>query len=162
MDAIELGKLRARLAFAIEELNHAHAADVFLQKCVDAGDGRAYPAIGVTNSISEDPGAQKKQRHHGKGGQRQFPVHLQHDEDEKHQKKHVVHHGRNARGKQIVQRVHVGGYPRNQAADWAAVVKTYRQPLQVFEDFLAHVVHGVLADLLHDTHLEIHEGKAQN
>ena len=102
------------------------------------------------------------QGQHGKGGQRQPPVHAQHDDDEEDQQEGVVDHGGDAGGEEVVQRVHVGGDARDQAADGAAVVEAHRQALQALEDFLAQVVHRFLADLLHDAHLQILKGEAQS
>ena len=53
--AVEVGELLARLFFVVEELHDAHAADVFLQKGVDARDGRADAAIGVADFVAENP-----------------------------------------------------------------------------------------------------------
>ena len=105
--------------------------------------------------------AHEREGDHGKSGQGQLPIHAQHDENEENQKKSVVHHGRDAGGEKVVQGVHVGGHASDQAADGAAVVEAHRQALQVLEDLLPQVVHGVLADLLHDANLEIHKSKAQ-
>ena len=100
------------------------------------------------------------QRQHGKSGQRQLPVHVHHDRAEEDQQEGVVGHGRDAGGKQVVQRVHIRGHARDQAAHGAAVVEAHRQALQVLKDFLAQVVHGVLADVLHDADLEVHERRS--
>ena len=100
-------------------------------------------------------------RHHGESGQRQPPIHPQHDHDEHKQQKSVVDHGRDARGEQIVQRVDVGGHARDQAPDRAAVVEAHRQALQALENLLAQVVHRFLADLLHHPHLQVLKGEAQ-
>ena len=72
----------------------------------------------------------------------------------------VVDHGDDAGGEQIVQRVDVGGDARDQAADRAAVEEAHRQALQVLENFLAQVVHRLLADRLHDANLHVLQGEA--
>ncbi len=161
VQAIELGELVAGLALAVEELHDAHAGDVLLQEGVDAGDGGADAAVGVAHAIAEHPRGKEDQRHHGKGGQRQAPVHLQHDEDEEDEQEGVVDHGGDAGGEQVIERVDVGGDAGDQAADRAAVVEAHGQLLQMGEDFLAQVVHGFLRDLLHDANLDVLEEKAQ-
>src|SRR5437773_7726409 len=45
--AIALLEFIHGLAFAVEKLHNAHAGNVFLEKSVDAGNGRADAAIGV-------------------------------------------------------------------------------------------------------------------
>jgi hypothetical protein len=70
-------------------------------------------------------------------------------------------YSRDAGGKEVIQSVHVGGHARDEAADGAVIVEADRQALEVLKDFLAQVIHGVLADLLHDANLEVHKGKAQ-
>ena len=62
---------------------------------------------------------------------------------------------------EIVERVHVGGGARHQPPDRAAIEETHGQPLQMFEDFLAQVVHGFLSDPLHDADLHILQAKAR-
>ena len=159
--AVEVGELVAGFSLAVEKLHDAHAADVFLQEGVDARDGRADAAIGVADLVAEEPGGHEDEGHDGEGGQRQPPVHPQHDDDEDHQQEGVVDHRGDARGEEVVERVHVGGHARDQAAHGAAVVEAHRQALQVLEDLLAQVVHGVLADLLHHADLQVLEGEAQ-
>ncbi len=146
---LKYGELLARFFFVAEELHDAHAADVFLQEGVDARDGRADAAIGVADFVAEDPGGHEDERHHREGGQRQAPVHVQHDEDEDDQQEGIVDHGGDAGGEEVVERVDVGGDAGDQAADGAAVIEAHRQTLQMVENFLAQVVHGFLADLLH-------------
>ncbi len=160
VDAVELGELVTRFALAIKELHDAHPADVLLQERVDAGDGGADAAVGVAHPVAEDPRRQKDEGHHRKRRQRQPPVHLHHDEDEHQQQEGVVDHRRDTRGEQIVEGVDVGGDAGDQAADRAVVVKTHGQALQALEDFLAQVVHGVLADPLHHAHLQVLEEKS--
>ena len=67
----------------------------------------------------------------------------------------IVQHGDDTRGKKIVQCVHVRGRAGHQPADRTAVEEAHRQALQVFEDFLAQVVHRFLPDPLHDSHLRV-------
>ena len=161
VDAIQFGELVLRFLFPVEQLHDAHAADVFLQERVDARDGRADAPVGVAHAIAENPGGDHDQRQHGEGGQRQAPVHLHHDRADAKQHDGVVGHGGDARGEQIVERVHVGGHARHQAAHRAAVEEAHRQALQALEDFLAQIVERLLADVLHDADLQVLHGEAQ-
>ena len=108
---------------AIEDLHHAHAGDVFLQERVDARDGGADAAVGVAHAVAEEPGGHDDERAAPRSvARREPPVHV-----EKHTR--PMHASRktsltmvdDARGEQIVERVHVGGDARDQAADRAAV-----------------------------------------
>src|SRR5713101_6347173 len=56
---------------------------------------------------------------------------------------------------EIVEGVHVRGHAGDEAADGIAVEIAHRQTLHVAEDFTAHVVHGLLADALHDANLDV-------
>ena len=64
-------------------------------------------------------------------------------------------------GEEIVQRVNVGRDASDQAADGASIVEAHRQRLQTRENFLAHVVHCFLADVLHHAHLHVLHGETE-
>jgi hypothetical protein len=81
VDGIHFGKLVEGAFFAIEQLQHNHAAHVLLQVCVDSGDGHANPPIGIADPVTEKLSGDADQRHHGKRDQSQLPVHAQHDGD---------------------------------------------------------------------------------
>ena len=66
--------------FAVEELDHAHAADVFLGEAVDAGDGGADAAIALADAVAEDARDDENERQDGEGQQRQPPVDAEHDD----------------------------------------------------------------------------------
>ena len=51
--------------------------------------------------------------------------------------------------------VDVRGHARHQAPHGIAVKVGHRQALKMPENFLAHVVHGLLADALHDANLHV-------
>src|SRR3984893_4315304 len=71
------------------------------------------------------------------------------------EQKEVVDHGDDARGEQVVEGVDIGGYARQEAAQGIAVEVRHGQPLDVAENRGAHVVHGLLADALHDANLDV-------
>jgi len=74
--AITLLKFFDGLVFAVEELHHAHAGNVFLKKSVDAGNGRADAAIGVADELAKDHGDDQDAGQDGKRIQRQAAVDL--------------------------------------------------------------------------------------
>src|SRR5262249_38777664 len=107
--AIALAELRAGFRFAIEELHHGHAGNVFLEEGVDAGDGRAYAAIRVAHELTENHGddedaRQDGQRVHGQAGV-DFEEQAGHDREQEE----VVDHGDHAGSEEIVQGVNVRG-----------------------------------------------------
>ena len=160
--AVQDGELLGGLGLAIEQLHDGHAADVFLKESVDAGNGRADAAVGIAHFVAEDPGGAHNQREDGKSHQSETPIDFQHDSGEEDQENRVVEHGGHAGSKQIVERVHIGGHARDQTPDGRTVVKTHRHALEMPEDFLAQVIHGLLAHALHHAHLEILEKKPRN
>ncbi len=93
------------------------------------------------------------QRQHGKGDQRQPPVHPQHDGDNQNQNENVLEDGKDPRGKHLVQRVHIAGQPGDQAPHRIAVKKADVHPLDVAEDLAAHVEHDLLPGPLHQVGL---------
>ena len=76
--------------FAVEELHHAHARDVFLGKAVDARDGGADAAVALADVVAEDARDDENQRQHGEGEQRQPPTDGEHDDghDGEHERRH--------------------------------------------------------------------------
>ena len=69
------------------------------------------------------------------------------------QREQVAEHRDDARGEQLVDRVHVGRDPRHQPAHGVLVEVADVQPLQVGEDLPPHVQHDALAGQLHDVGL---------
>ena len=79
--AVDRFKVLVGALLAIEELHHAHAADVFLREAVDARDGGAHAAVALAHVLAEDARDEQDEGQHGEGQQRQPPVHAQHDDD---------------------------------------------------------------------------------
>ena len=148
---------------AIEELDHAHAGDVFLRKGVDARDRGADPTVGVADTFAEDAGDEDDDRQDGEGDEREPPVHAQHHEDDAEQDEDVLEDCEDAGGEHLVQRVHVGGEAGDEAADGVAVEEGNVHALQMAEDLGAHVVHDLLAGPLHEVGLRElkHVGEAE-
>ncbi len=74
VQAVDVFKVVVGALLAIEELHHAHAADVFLGEAVDAGDGGADAAIALADVVAEEARDDQDQRQNGEGDQRQPPV----------------------------------------------------------------------------------------
>jgi hypothetical protein len=62
-----------------------------------------------------------------------------------------------ARGKQLVEHIHVGRYTRHQAPDGMAVVEAHAHRLQVAENFMTQVEHDALSGVIH--HLDLRGAK---
>ena len=107
MFSVGLLELLEGALFAIEELDHAHAAHVFLGVCVDLGDRRADQAIAPTNGNTKQPRDVHDHRQHCERQQGQRPAHAQHNGHNEDEHKHVFKDGEHARGKHFVQRVHI-------------------------------------------------------
>src|SRR5260370_39235021 len=152
--AIALLKFLDGFAFAVEELHNAHAGNVFLKKSVDAGNGRANPAIGVADELAKNHGDDEDAGQDGKSIERKAAVDLEEQSGHDHEEEEIVDHGNDAGGEEIVEGIDVRGHARDQPADGIAVEITHRQTLQAAEYFAAHVVHGLRADALHDANLD--------
>src|SRR5216684_762515 len=153
--AIALLKFVHGFAFAVEELHDAHAGNVFLEECIDARDGRADAAIGVAYELAENHGDDEDAGKNGESGQRQPRIDLEKQGGHDHEEEEIVDHGDDAGSEEIVEGVHVRGHAGDEAADGIAVEIAHRQTLHVGEYFAAHVVHGLLADALHDANLDV-------
>src|SRR6266403_827191 len=143
------------LALAVEELHDAHTGNVFLEERVDAGDGRADAAIGIADEFAEDHGDDQDAGKDGESVESQAFVDREEQAGHDREEKEVIDHGNDAGGEEIVERIHVRGDARDQAADGIAVEIAHGQALHVGENFAAHVVHGLLADALHDADLDV-------
>ncbi len=73
------GKLVVGALFAVEQLQHQHAGDRFLQEGIDARNRNPDTAIGIAHLVAEDLGRVDDERKHGKGQERKLPIHVQHD-----------------------------------------------------------------------------------
>ena len=102
------------------------------------------------------------QRQHAKRNQRQPPVHAQHDDDDQNQHKNVLEDGKDARGKHLVQRVHIAGQPGDQASHRVAVEEADVHALDVAKDLAAHVEHDLLPGPLHQVGLHELQQVAQH
>src|SRR5260370_31731306 len=71
-------------------------------------------------------------------------------------------HGKGGGREKFGQGVEVRGDTSDKAADGIAVVITHRQAMQVRKNSGAHVVHGLLADALHDTDLDVLGEEVEN
>ncbi len=139
----------------MNNLHHAHAGNVFLEERVDARDGGADAAVGVAHELAEEICDHENEGQHGERIKRQPVVHGEKQRGHDGEEEEIVDHRHDAGGKEIVQGVDVGGYARHEAADRVAVEVAHRHALDVRENFAAHVVHGLLADALHDANLRV-------
>ena len=152
--AVDGFKVLVGALFAVEELHHAHAGDVFLRKAVDARNGGAHAAIALAHVVAEDARDDENQRQHGEGQQRQPPTDGEHDSGHDGEHEEVVHDGQNAVGEHVVDGVHVGGEARDQAADGMNVKEADMHALHVAEDVAAQIEHDLLAGPLHQVNLD--------
>ncbi len=141
---------RAAARFAIEELQHGDAADVLLQIGIDARDGDANAAIALLHRAPELHGHQHHQRHHRQQERGHARAQFEHRHDDEAQHQQVAQDHEQAGGEQLVQRVHVGGDARDQAAHGIVIVEGEVQSLQVRHHFAPQVEHGFLSHPLHD------------
>src|SRR6516225_913006 len=152
---ITFGKFVLGLCLAIEKLHHTHARDVFLQQSVDARNSSADVAIGVPDVFPENQRDNQDAGQDGQGIQSQMSIDFEQQASHDREQKEVVDHGDDPRGKEVVERIDIGGNPSYQAADRIAIEVAHRQALHVAENLAPHVVHGLLAHPLHDANLHI-------
>ena len=110
-----------RPLLAIEQLQHDDAGHVFLQICIDPGDGDANAPVALAHLAAEDRGRVEDERQHGEGDQRQPPVHFQHDDQDAQQHEDVFEDRHHAGGEHLVQRVHVAGDAGDETPDRVSV-----------------------------------------
>src|SRR6266446_1046740 len=152
---IALGEIGAGFLLAVEDLHDAHAGNIFLQEGVDLGDGGADVAVGVAHVVAEDEGDDQDTGKNGERVEGQARVHPEEQTGHDREEEKIIDHGDDAGGEEIVEGVDVGGDASDQAADGVAVEVAHRQALEVRENSGAHVVHGLLADALHDADLNV-------
>ncbi len=136
-------------------MHDAHAGYVFLEECVDARDGGTDAAIGVADELAENHGDDEDAGENRKRVECETLVDFEQQAGHDDEKKEVVDHGDDASSEEIVEGIHIRGDARDQPADGVAVKVAHRQALHMAEDFTAHVVHGLLADALHDANLDV-------
>src|SRR5579863_8812575 len=139
--------------FAIEELHHAHAADVLLGEAVDACDRCPDPTIALAHTVAEDARDDEDYGENGEGQQGQPPVDAKHHDGHDRQREEVVDDSQNAAREHLVDRIHVGGETRDQTPDRIRVEEADVQSLHVAEDLAAQVEHDLLAGPLHQVSL---------
>jgi hypothetical protein len=131
MLTVDLLEAREVQPLPAKELHRRHPGDVFLQKRVDACDPAAYHPVQLADVAAEPLGDEHDQRQHDERHDRQPPVHPQHRRHDADEHERVAEHRHDTRREEIVQRVHVGGDARHQAADRITIVVAQVQPLQV-------------------------------
>src|SRR5258708_38138902 len=162
MHVVDVRELVVGAALAIEQSQHRHAADVFLQMRVDARDGDADAAIRVTHFDTEHLRGIDDQRKHRKSDERQLPVHHRHDGDDSGQHEDVLENGNHAGSEQLVKGIHVGGDARDKASNRVLVVKADVHMLQMTENLAAQVEHDFVSGPLHEVGLRELKDKAQS
>ena len=156
--AVDGGEGLAVPRLAAEQLHHRHAREVLLEEGVDARHPPARLAEGPPRALAEPVGEGEEERDHGEGDEGEAPVEGHHHRHDPEQGEEVAEDGDDARGEQLVHRVHVGGDARHEPAHRVAVEVAHVQPLQVREDLAPHVLHDPLPGHLHDVVLpEAHD-----
>ena len=155
--AIDFGKLCARFFLAIEELDHAHSGDVFLEERIDARNGGANAPVGIAHAAAKHQRDHQNKREHAERGQSQAPVERKHHYHDRGEHEDIAQHGHHAGGEKFIERVDVGGDARYQATDGVVVKKTEGKLLDVAKYRHAQVVHSHLPDFLHHARLYVFE-----
>ena len=99
-----------------------------------------------------------RQRRHGRDRQeyqRQHRAEVEHRPEGERQRQNVAGYGHDPGREELVQHVHVGGDPGDDAADRLAVEIRNAEALQLGEDFAPQVAHRPLAGQVHDMDMEI-------
>ena len=138
---------------AIEKLHYAHAADVFLREAVDAGDGRADPAIALAHAVSEQARHDEDQRQNRECKQRQPPVDAQHHDGHDREREEIIDDSQDAAGEHFVDGIDVGGDACDQATHRVIVKEPDVHALHVAEDVAAQIEHDLLPGPLHQVSL---------
>lgn len=118
--------------------------------------------IGVADVMAEDVGNDEDARENRERIKSEPPIDFEKDRGHNREQEEIIDHGYDAGGEQIIKGVHVGGDPGDQTSDRIAVEIAHRQSLQVRENSGTHVVHGLLADALHDADLNVLGKKVKN
>jgi len=152
--AVDFRKTVVGLAFAIEELQHHHSADVLLQIRVDARDGNANSPIGIAHPVAKDLGRNYDERQHRKRDERQLPVHAQHDAQNSEEHEQVFEDGNDAGGEHLIQRIHVGGNAGHETSHGVLIEESNVEALQMAKDLAAQIEHHFLTGPLHEIGLQ--------
>src|SRR5208283_3170546 len=126
---------------------------------IDARNRGANAAVGIAHLVAEDLGRIDDQRKHGKGHQRQLPVHVHHDGEDEGEDEDVLEDRDHAGGEHLVECVDVGGNVRDQSSYRILVEEGDVHVLQVAKDLAAQVEHDLLAGPLHQVGLDELEGE---
>src|SRR6266576_5396227 len=161
--AVDFDEAVIGAALAVKKLKHHHAADVFLQIRIDAGDGGTNAAVGITHLVAENLGREDNEWQHGEGDQRQLPIHAEHDPEDPCEHEEVFEDRDHARGEHFVQSVDVGSNARDESPHWVLVIEGDVHALEVAENLAAQIEHDLLAGPLHVIGLQEfqHEGEDQ-
>ncbi len=160
--AVDGGEAPVLLPLLSEDLDDGGAGDVLLEERVDAGDGGAHPPVGIAHLDLEQEGDRHEQREDAEDAEGQPVVEQEEEDEDAGQREDVVEDRQDAGSEQLVERVHVGGHPRHQAADRVAVEKGRFQLLQVTEDLQAQVAHDLLPHQVDQHRLAEAQGEDQD
>ena len=147
--AVDLLELLPAAPLTVEQLQHRHAGDVFLEVGVDPGDGHPNSPVTLGHRPPKNQGDDDHERHGGQHDGGEQRAHLEHHRHDQAEHQHVAQDGDQARGKQVVQNVDVRGDARHHASDGVVIVEAQLQALKMREEFLAQVVHDALPHQLH-------------
>ena len=115
----------------------------------------ADDAVRVAHVAAEPLGDENDQRQHGKGDERQPPVHPQHHAHDAGEREQVAEHGDHTRREEVVQHVDIGRHTRHQPSDRVAVVVFQIEPLQMAVDGHSEIEHDPLSGQLQDPGLGV-------
>ncbi len=126
---------------------------MLLQISVYFCDGDANAPVALRRRAPETHRHQNYNRHDRQHEAGQSRAQAQHHEDYKRQHQNVADNGHQARGKQIIQHIHVGGDARYQAPDRILIEVGDIEPLQVSHELTAQIKHRLLSCPLHQVRL---------
>ena len=139
----------------VEDLDHLGARDGLLDVAVDGTQGRLLGHVVLGGLLTDQTAAEEVQRHEQQGQNGQKPAGVEHHE-------HRTHQGNGARDEagdggvdHHVDGVHVVGEAGHQLARGVGIEVADGEPLELSEQIVADLLHGVLGDGDHEASLQV-------
>ncbi len=129
-----------------KELNDSHSGYSLLKECVDAREARADVAVCIANVRPKPVRDARDERNHDERRECQPPIHDQHRDPDREERKKISQSRDYARRKKLIQGLDVRRHARYQTARRIAIEERNRESLKMREDFHSEIAHHALAE----------------
>ena len=159
VETIQVIEILEILPLPVEDLDDPHPRDVLLEVGIHSSKAGSDQAIGFPHPCLEEEGGSKEEGDDGEGDEGEFPVEVDHHDEDSQEGEEIPEDGNDTRGKGFIQVLYIPCETGHEATHRSPVEESEMEALDVTEEGIPQIHHHPLSHRLGEEGLTITEEK---